>query len=97
MGYTATAFSAPVRVLFESLLRPVVRERQHSQGSFLISLERKTHVVHLVDRLFLNPVSYAVKAIGRSLAWLHQGPVTLYATWVLATLFAALMAMKFSL
>jgi len=97
MGYTATAFSAPVRVLFESLLRPVVRERQHSQGGFLISIERKTRVVHLVDRLFLNPVSYAVKAIGRSLAWLHQGPVTLYATWVLATLFAALMAMKFSL
>ncbi|HDJ86587.1 MAG TPA: hypothetical protein ENG77_05720 [Chromatiales bacterium] len=97
MGYTATAFSAPVRVLFESLLRPVVQERQHSQGGFILGLERETRVVHLVDRLFLNPVAYAVKAIGRSLAWLHQGAVTLYATWVLATLFAALMAMKFSL
>ncbi len=97
MGYTATAFSAPVRVLFESLLRPVVQERQHSQGSFRIGLERKTRMVHFVDRLFLNPVSCAVKAIARSLAWLHQGAVTLYATWVLAALFAALMAMKFSL
>ncbi len=97
MGYTATAFSAPVRVLFRSLLRPVVQEKQHSQGSFRIGLERETRMIHLVDRLFLNPVSYAVKAIARSLAWLHQGAVTLYATWVLAALLAALIVMKLSL
>jgi len=97
MGYTATAFAAPVRVLFGSVLRPVVREHQHSQGSFRIGLERETRVVHLVDRLFLNPVSAAGKAIARSLAWLHQGAVTLYATWVLATLLAALLALRYSL
>jgi len=97
MGYTATAFSAPVRVLFKSLLRPVVQEKQHSQGSFRIGLERETHVIHLVDRLLLNPVSCAVKAIARSLAWLHQGAVTLYATWVLAALLGALIVMTVSL
>jgi len=97
MGYTATAFAAPVRVLFGSVLRPVVREHQHSQGSFRIGLERETHVVHLVDRLFLHPISAAVKALGRSLAALHQGAVTRYATWVLAALLAALLALRFSL
>lgn len=97
MAYTATAFSAPVRVLFGSILRPVVKERQRSEGSFRVGLERETYVVHLVDRLFLNPVSGAVQAIGRALAWLHRGAVTLYATWVLATLLAALLVLKLSL
>jgi len=97
MGYTATAFAAPVRVLFGSVLRPVVHEQQQSQGNFRIGLERETHVVHLVDRLFLDPISAAVKALGRSLAALHQGAVTRYATWVLAALLAALLALRLSL
>jgi len=97
MSYTATAFSAPVRVLFRSILRPIVEEQQHSRGGFRIGLERETRVIHLVDRLFLNPLSAAVKTIGRSLAWLHQGAVTLYATWVLAALLVALLALRFSL
>ncbi len=97
MGYTATAFSSPVRVLFNSLLRPIVQEQQRSKGSFRVGLQRETQVIHLVDRLFLRPVTCAVKAVGRALAWLHQGAVTLYATWVLAALFAALLVMKASL
>ena len=97
MGYTATAFSSPVRVLFNSLLRPIVREQQHSKGSFRVGVQRETHVIHLVERLFLRPVTCAVKAVGRSLAWLHQGAVTLYAAWVLAALFVALLVMKASL
>jgi len=97
MGYTATAFSAPVQVLFGSILRPVVNEQQISVGGFRIGLERETRMVHLVDRLFLHPVSAAAKAIGRSLAWLHRGAVTLYATWVLTALLAALLALRYSL
>ncbi len=97
MGYTATAFSAPARVLFGSLLRPVVQERLYSQSGFRIGLKRETRVVNFVNRLFLSPVSYAAKAIGRSLAWLHQGAVTLYAAWVLATLFIALIAVRIAL
>ncbi len=97
MGYTATAFSAPARVLFGSFLRPVVREQQYSQRGFRIGLKRETHIVHFVDRWLLGPVSGAVKVIGRSLAWLHQGAVTLYATWVLVTLIVALLALNLSL
>ncbi|MGH8153086.1 MAG: proton-conducting transporter membrane subunit, partial [Rhodanobacteraceae bacterium] len=49
MAYTATAFVAPVRVLFDGLLRPVVAEQAERHGAFLTVMRRQVALPHIVD------------------------------------------------
>lgn len=92
MTYTATAFAAPVRVLFDRLLRPTVAEHAEHHGAFLTGLRRRTVLVHIVDRWTLNPLIDGAKALAAKLARMHEGRVTLYAAYIVATLVAALLA-----
>jgi hydrogenase-4 component B len=92
MTYTATAFAAPVRILFDGLLRPVVAEHTEQHGAFVTAVRRRAMVVHLVDRLTLRPLIDLSQWIAGRLSRMHQGRVTLYAAYVLATLVIALLA-----
>ncbi|MEO6965139.1 MAG: proton-conducting transporter membrane subunit [Acidobacteriaceae bacterium] len=73
MAYTATTFSAPVRVLFDAVFDPeVTREEQH-QGAFLTSRRHHEVRVHIFDRLLLNPFLAAMEATARLFARMHHG------------------------
>ncbi|MEJ2325331.1 MAG: proton-conducting transporter membrane subunit [Chromatiaceae bacterium] len=91
MTYTATAFAAPVRVLFDRLLRPVVDEDTERQGAFVTAVRRRATLVHVFDRLTLRPLIDLSRWIAARLARMHHGRVTLYAGYVLAALVLALL------
>ena len=92
MTYTATAFAAPVRVLFERLLKPVVAEQTTRRGAFLVGVIRRARVVHIVDRFTLYPLIGAAKGLASALARMHQGRVNLYAAYIVAALVVVLLA-----
>ena len=91
MSYTASACAAPVRVVFDKLLRPVVAEQTKQHGAFTAAIRRRVEMVHVVDRLTLTPlISWAFRVATR-LAGMHHGQVTLYASYVLTVLVVALL------
>lgn len=96
MTYTATAFAAPVRVIFDKILRPVVAERVEHQGAFITARHRDGELVHIVDRLTLRPLTRTGTWIAAQLARMHHGPVTLYAGYILVVLTVALLAVSVS-
>lgn len=82
MTYTATAFAAPVRVLFDGILRPVVAEQAERHGAFVTTTRRDTASVHVVDRLTLQPLVRAAQRLAFRLSRMHHGPVTVYAAYI---------------
>lgn len=92
MTYTATTFAAPVRVLFHAVFNPEVAREEERQGAFLTAMSHREVRVHLVDRLLVNPLLAALQAAARLIARMHHGRVTVYATYVLMSLVAAMLA-----
>lgn len=92
MAYTATAFAAPVRVLFDGLLRPVVAEQAERQGAFLTAMRRRVTLPHVVDRLTLFPLVENARKVAERLAHMHHGRVTLYASYIVGALTIVLLA-----
>lgn len=88
MPYTATTFSAPVRVLFHAVFDPEVAQQEQRQGAFLTAREHREVHVHLFDRLLVHPLAFTAQAISRFLARIHHGKVTLYAAYVLGSVVA---------
>jgi hypothetical protein len=86
MTYTATVFSAPVRVLFHAVFSPEIAREEQRQGAFLTARTHREVRVHIVDRLFIHPAVAAVQRTADRLAELHHGKVTAYAAYVLAAL-----------
>ncbi|MGH8320792.1 MAG: proton-conducting transporter membrane subunit [Gammaproteobacteria bacterium] len=92
MAYTATAFAAPVRVLFDGLLRPVVAEQAERHGAFLTVMRRHVALPHVVDRLTLYPLMEKARNIAARLARMHHGRVNLYASYIVGALVIVLLA-----
>lgn len=97
MGYTANAFASPVRVLFDTVLRPAVAEHTESQGAFTTAIRRRPQMVHIIDRLTLRPAAAAMRAISTLLAGMHRGPVTDYAAYILVTVVVTLLVGRYTL
>ncbi|WHZ11349.1 MAG: Hydrogenase-4 component B / Formate hydrogenlyase subunit 3 [Burkholderiaceae bacterium] len=95
MTYTATAFAAPVRVLFDNVFSPAIAHHEQHHGAFLTVSRRREVRVQLVDRLFIRPVANASRAVAKALAEAHHGPVTTYASYVLVALLAALLTVRY--
>ena len=95
MTYTATTFASPVRVLFRSIFSPDVARQDQLQGASVTASRRRERNVNLVDRLFIHPVAASSRSVARVLAEAHHGPVTAYATYVLVTLLALLLTVRF--
>ena len=91
MTYTATAFAAPVRVLFERLLKPVAAEQTTRRGAFVVANQRREQLSNVVERLFIRPIATSVRATAEGLARMHHGSVTAYAGYVLIALLAVLL------
>jgi len=97
MGYTANAFASPVRVLFDALLRPVVTEHTEQQGAFTTAIRRRPSMVHVIDRLTLQPAVAVMRAVSSLLARMHRGPVTDYAAYILVAFVVVLLLGRFAL
>jgi hydrogenase-4 component B len=88
MTYTATGFSNPVRVVFQAVFRPNITEdtRQTVAVHFRTAIRRQRDETHMVDRLFLRPVSEAMNGIANFLAGMHHGRLNVYVAYVLGFL-----------
>jgi hydrogenase-4 component B len=92
MTYTATVFSAPVRVLFHAIFSPEIAREEQRQGAFLTARTHREVRVHILDRLLVDPLVTATQATAGFVARMHHGKVTGYATYVLGTLVAVVLA-----
>jgi hydrogenase-4 component B len=94
MTYTATVFSAPVRVLFHAVFSPEVAREEQRQGAFLTARTHREVRIHVVDRLFIHPAVEAAQRIASRLAELHHGMVTTYTAYVLAALTVVVLVIR---
>lgn len=94
MTYTATTFSAPVRVLFHAVFDPEVAREEQRQGAFVTAHAHHEVRVHVVDRLFIHPAVETAQRIAARLAELHHGKVTTYAAYVLAALLVVVLVVR---
>ena len=88
MTYTATGFSNPVRVIFDAIFRPTpVEDTSETVAEhFRMAIRREKERVHLVDRLVLQPVSFATLWFARCLAAMHRGRINTYVTYAFLAL-----------
>jgi hydrogenase-4 component B len=95
MTYTATGFSNPVRVIFNSVLRPVTIQdsKETIAQHFLDAIKKDRREVHLVDRLLSRPVVFYGRGLALWLARMHSGRVNAYAAYILVTLLIVLLIM----
>ena len=95
MTYTATAFSNPVRVVFDAIFRPTTVEdtRETVAEHFHMAIRRQRERVHLVDRWVFGPVNAMMMVAGRALAAMHHGRINAYAAYVLLALTLALLTL----
>ena len=96
MTYTATAFAAPVRVLFNAVFSPAVAHQEQRQGAFLTAYRHDEVTVPLVERVIIHPVAHAAQQFAMRLATLHHGKVTVYAGYVLAALVGVMLIVRIS-
>ena len=84
MTYTATGFSSPVRVVFQSIFQPNITEdtRQTVAVHFRAAIHRQREETHAVDRAFLRPVRVAARWMADSLARMHHGRLNAYVMYV---------------
>ncbi|NOY64597.1 MAG: hypothetical protein GXO97_04265 [Nitrospirae bacterium] len=97
MTYTATGFSNPVRVIFSAIFRPsIVRDtRTIFSSRFRAAIMRERKEIHIVDRLFIQPVLKAFRTTARLAASMHTGSVNIYAMYVIISLVLVLIVGEF--
>jgi hydrogenase-4 component B len=93
MTYTATGFSNPVRVIFQAIFRPTIREntRQTVAEHFRTAIHREREEVHIVERFVLEPFRELALRFARLVARMHQGRINAYTGYVLVALLCALL------
>jgi hydrogenase-4 component B len=92
MTYTATGFSNPVRVIFDTIYRPTRNgdRRESVARHFRTAIKRHRDEVYIVDRWLVIPAIQLALLIARRLATIHHGRLNSYAGYVLAALIIAL-------
>ncbi len=92
MTYTATAFSNPVRVIFEEVLRPIAVVDTHETvfEHFRTAIRRRREEVHIVERYIAVPLRDGALNVARHLAAMHHGRINAYAAYGLLALIIAL-------
>lgn len=93
MTYTATGFSNPVRVVFQSVFRPtIVEDTRETVGEhFRTAIRRQDENTHILDRLLLTPGRKAAMHAARFFAGMHQGRLNAYVAYVLGALLVGLL------
>ena len=93
MTYTATGFSNPVRVIFQSVFRPtIVEDTRETVGEhFRTAIRRQDEKTHILDHLLLTPGRKMAMATAHFFAGMHQGQLNAYVAYVLGALLAGLL------
>jgi len=88
MTYTATGFSNPVRVIFNSIFRPSMVEntRETIAGHFRTAIRNGRQEIYVVDKLAVNPLVRGTRWLARALVRMHSARVNAYAGYVLVVL-----------
>lgn len=92
MSYTATAFSNPVRVVFQAVFRPNVTEdtRETVAVHFRTAIRRRREETNIVDRLFFHPLGFGIGWVAALLARMHHGRLNAYVAYALGFLMCIL-------
>jgi hydrogenase-4 component B len=92
MGYTATGFSNPVRVIFDAIFHPTTVEDtpETVANHFRTAIRRDWQATHIVDRLVLQPLRHRALAFAQTLAAMHRGHINAYTAYVLLALVVTL-------
>jgi hydrogenase-4 component B len=88
MTYTATGFSNPVRVIFDSIFRPSLVEnaKESIAGHFRTAIRNGREETYVMDRLAFNPVLRLARWLATVLVRMHSARVNAYAGYVLMSL-----------
>ncbi|HUJ89922.1 MAG TPA: proton-conducting transporter membrane subunit [Syntrophorhabdales bacterium] len=92
MTYTATAFSNPVRVVFNAIFRPSTMEdtRETVAEHFRTAIKNGREEIHIVDRSIFQPMVRLMQSTSIMLGRMHSGSVNVYAAYVVVSLIAVL-------
>ena len=83
MTYTATAFAAPVRVVFQGFLHPLIEENEERRGAFVLTHSYRQVITNISERLVIQPIIRLTMRIATLLAKMHKGHVNTYAAYIL--------------
>jgi hydrogenase-4 component B len=88
MTYTATGFSNPVRVIFDTIYRPKRSpdHRENVASHFRTAIKREREEIYIVDRWLVIPCTSAALFVSSKLANIHHGRLSSYAGYVLVAL-----------
>jgi len=96
MQYSATAFTHPIRVIFQRLYRPTreVQIRYRLKPLFVEALRYRSVIGHVVEQWLYRPIVYAMHGLARRIQVLQSGSLHLYLGYILATLVVLLLAWR---
>ncbi|MEW5977095.1 MAG: hydrogenase 4 subunit B [Acidobacteriota bacterium] len=92
MEYTATAYSKPLRMIFQAIYRP----RRRIQADFAVShyftraIHFESHIEPTFEQLIYRPVNRAVLRFSRRVRMIQTGSLTTYLIYIFLTLIALL-------
>ncbi len=97
MTYSATGFSNPVRVIFNTVFHPTVtiETGESPVGHFRTAITMERTEVHITERLALKPVVLMLRSISARIAAMHSGSVNIYAMYVVISLVLLLIGERF--
>ena len=93
MEYTATAYSKPLRMIFQAIYRP----RRRIQADFAVSryftrsIRFESHIEPAFERLIYGPVNRAILRFSRRVRLIQTGSLTTYLVYIFLTLIALLL------
>lgn len=93
MQYTATAFTKPIRVIFDRLYQPRrdVRTSYKVPPFFIDRLMYHSEIAPIFEKLLYRPVLRSVAFIARRIQLLQSGSLHLYLGYILGTLIVLLL------
>jgi hydrogenase-4 component B len=96
MQYSATAFTHPIRVIFQRLYRPTRESRisYYVKPLFVKSLRYQSAIRPVFERLLYQPVVRAMHWISGRIQLLQSGSLHLYLGYILATLVVLLLVWR---
>ncbi|MGO9118560.1 MAG: proton-conducting transporter membrane subunit [Desulfomonilaceae bacterium] len=96
MTYTATGFSNPVRVIFDSIFRPSMAEntRESIAGHFRTAIRNGRQETYIVDKLAVQPILRWARWLAAVAVGMHSARVNTYAGYVLISLLVVLVIQR---
>jgi hydrogenase-4 component B len=93
MEYTATAYSKPLRMIFQAIYRP----RRRIQADFAVSryftrsIRFESHIEPTFEQLIYRPINRAILRFSRRIRLTQTGSLTTYLVYIFLTLIALLL------